>query len=454
MRITPLAIDLFARDIPFARPFRFGAVTVNAAPQAYARVEIAVEGHGRAMGSAAELMPPRWFDKRTEKSAEATVEDLRCSARASAEAFLMRRRSDTAFGHSLALLEAGEALVGEAGLSRLSANFGPSLIDKAILDAMGRATGRSFVDLLKGNAVGLDARATPDLSDAALAARLGKLSPARRIAVRHTIGFLDALEGPDSLAADIAAQGPSFLKIKLSGDLDADVARLSAIAALVERIAPNAQATLDGNEQLTPDVLFALVERLLHDPALAGFARRLVHVEQPLDRRVTFAAPLRLPAGAPPVILDEADDRLSAFAESLALGYRGVSSKMCKGLYKALINAARVDEANARTGGGHLISGEDLTCQPGLAVQQDTAFAAALGIAHVERNGHHYVNGFGPAPANEVRGFLAAHPRLYEETGEGRARLAIRDGELAIESLYGPGFASGAEPAWGSLAPL
>ena len=54
------------------------------------------------------------------------------------------------------------------------------------------------------------------------------------------------------------------------------------------------------------------------------------------------------------------------------------------------LNAARVAEGRGRL----LLSGEDLTAQAGLAVQQDTALAASLGVTHIERNGHHYVDGF------------------------------------------------------------
>ena len=99
------------------------------------------------------------------------------------------------------------------------------------------------------------------------------------------------------------------------------------------------------------------------------------------------------------------------------------------------------------------MSAEDLTCQAGLAVQQDLALASLLGLAHCERNGHHYVDGFGAAPAAEQQAFAAAHGDLYETAG-GRPRLAIRGGRIAIGSLAQPGFAHGADPDFSSLLPL
>jgi len=95
----------------------------------------------------------------------------------------------------------------------------------------------------------------------------------------------------------------------------------------------------------------------------------------------------------------------------------------------------------------YLMSAEDLTIQAGLALQQDLALVSLLGITHVERNGHHYVNGMADLPAAEQQAFLAAHRDLYE-TSHGAVRVRIDGGRLAIGSLSGPGYASGAAPLW------
>jgi hypothetical protein len=147
-----------------------------------------------------------------------------------------------------------------------------------------------------------------------------------------------------------------------------------------------------------------------------------------------------------PVIIDESDDSLEAFPRAKALGYLGVSSKTCKGLYKALINRARC----AAWGEQYFMSGEDLTIQPGLALQQDLALVSLLGVTHVERNGHHYVNGMAALPKPEQDAFLAAHPDLYERS-HGAVRLRIEGGNLQIGSLDCEGFASRAMPDWKSM---
>ena len=91
------------------------------------------------------------------------------------------------------------------------------------------------------------------------------------------------------------------------------------------------------------------------------------------------------------------------------------------------------------------MSAEDLTTQGGVAVQQDLALATLVGATHVERNGHHYVDGMAGAPESEQRAFLGAHPDLYR-LSDGRVRLAIRDGAVALGSLATPGLAVGVMP--------
>jgi len=96
------------------------------------------------------------------------------------------------------------------------------------------------------------------------------------------------------------------------------------------------------------------------------------------------------------------------------------------------------------------MSGEDLTLQSGLAVQQDLALASLIGLDHLERNGHHYVRGMEDLPEGEQRAFLEAHRDLYTNDG-GLVRLEIKQGVLQIASLSCPGFASAAEPEWAAM---
>ena len=326
----------------------------------------------------------------------------------------------------------------------LAAAFGPAEIDKAILDALLRAYGQDIFTGLAGNIAGLDARLTPDIDDGVIAGYLWSRNPEKRIMVRHTVGMAD----PVAQLPDIHAQtGCRYFKLKLSGDVAADTQRLGDIAATLDAEDIDYRVTLDANEQYAShDALAALGEGMLSRPQFENFLQRLLYVEQPLPRDLTFATPLGGFGKSFAVIVDEGESDYDTFPKALALGYRGISSKACKGIYKSLINGARAAHWSGADAARTFLAGEDLTCKAGLAVQQDLALLAFHGVAHSERNGHHYVGGFPATPADEVRAFQAAHPDLYEER-DGQVVLAINGGALAVGSLSQPGFASGVDPA-------
>src|SRR6478735_8262265 len=162
-------IAFFERPGHFARPFRFGAITINATPQLFVRVEIEVEGRGTAVGASAEMMVPKWFDKRPELSPAQTVDGLRRSLQIARGLYLARTGFQTAFDLHAACIGAQVAACAKESIPALAAAFGPAEIDKAILDALLRAADQSFFDGMAGNIVGLDARLSPDLTDADIA---------------------------------------------------------------------------------------------------------------------------------------------------------------------------------------------------------------------------------------------------------------------------------------------
>ena len=227
------------------------------------------------------------------------------------------------------------------------------------------------------------------------------------------------------------------------------------IASVLDRL-PWYAVTLDGNEQFeSAAAVDDFWRRVGATRALDRLGAVTMFLEQPLPRAVALAGDVSPLDASLPLLIDESDATLDAFPLALRCGYRGVSSKSCKGFYKSLLNAARCTQANAVPGPRIFLSGEDLTAQAGVAVQQDLALVGLLGLTHVERNGHHYVDGFAGqgAGATEQRAFLAAQPGLYRDDG-GNVRLAIRDGTIDLSSLNAPGFASCAEPDWTSLTPL
>ena len=273
-----------------------------------------------------------------------------------------------------------------------------------------------------------------------------------RVAIRHTVGLDDQVEGAGGVADTRENAGARYFKLKLNGDPRADTARLVRIGKQLATLSYDYRVTLDANEQYADLTgLSVLADRLDHDSALKPIAAKLLYIEQPMPRDITGQAPLGALAGRD-FIIDEADDCYEAFPVARALGYRGISSKSCKGIYKSIVNATRAAKWSAR-GEKYFMTSEDLTCQAGLAVQQDLALGALLGVIHAERNGHHYVDGFADTPASEAQAFLAGHPDLYQRDGN-TIRLSIHDGDLLTGSLRSPGFATSVHPDWQALPPL
>jgi hypothetical protein len=451
LRLIVHDIALFERAVAFARPFRFGAVVVEAATQTFVRVEIEVEGKGRATGASAELLAPKWFDKRAHLSAEETVDELKRSLAIARDLYLSAPGFDSAFGLHAQHVAAQVAACAKEDIPPLAATFGPAEIDKAILDALLRSAGVNVFDGMAQNIAGIDARLSPDLAHDDIARFLAARRRTERVAVRHTVGLTDTIEGRGGVADPNENSGARYFKLKLGGDPVADCERLTRIGAQLATLPHDYSVTVDANEQYADlAALGELVDRLDRDIALRPIASRLLYIEQPMPRDVTRQSPLG--SLGRDVIIDEADDCYDAFPTAKALGYRGISSKSCKGFYKSIVNATRAAKWSV-VGERYFVSSEDLTCQAGLAVQQDLALGALLGITHAERNGHHYVDGFGDAPAAEAESFMAAHPDLYASRG-GKIHLAIHDGNLLTGSLTGPGFATSVHPEWSSLAPL
>jgi hypothetical protein len=451
-RLAVRNIDFFERAVRFSRPFRFGAVVVTSASQLFVRVEIEMEGGKTFVGASAEMLVPKWFDKRAHLCPEQTVDELRRSLEISRELYLASSSFDTAFGYHASRIAAQLEVCAREDIPSLAAIFGSAEIDKAILDALLQSANIDFFKGMSANIAGIDARLTPDLGNEDIAQFLTRRRRLDRVAVRHTVGLDDAIEGEGGVADVKENAGARYFKLKLAGDPDADAVRLIRIGKALAKLTYVTRVTLDANEQFCDLVsLQDLVDRLRGDAALEPIASRLLYIEQPMPRDLTRAVPLGA-LTAFDFIIDEADDSYGAFPAARLLGYRGISSKSCKGFYKSILNATRAakwSEARAK----FFITGEDLTCQAGLSVQQDLALGALIGMTHMERNGHHYVDGFEETAEEEANAFLAAHPDLYVRNAS-RVRLAIDDGDLLTKSLVKPGFATGAHPLWPTMSPL
>jgi hypothetical protein len=454
----------------FARmPFRFGVVTMRAAAQAVLEATVEMPDGRRGKGYAADFLSYKWFDKRPEKTPADNVADL-LSALRTARGIYAEAAPDTPFGLWLALHPEIESRVTAAGFNRLGASFGSSMVERAVIDAVGRMLGQPFDRMVRDGILDIRPAAVfTELDDHSVPAAL-PARPLSAVGLRHTVGLVDPIaagdvdpsDAPDdgfpvSLEAYIEKEGLRFLKVKVSGETDADLDRLSAIAEVMARAPQPVTITLDGNEQYRSLDGFAdLMQRLRSIPSMQTFCDAVLFVEQPLSREVAMAESIDPHAAETigrPLIIDEADGWTSAFHEAMDLGYRGVSHKNCKGVYRSLLNLALANARNRAAGETRFfLSAEDLTTLPVVSLQSDLAVVATLGIGHVERNGHHYFRGLDHLSAAERERALSRHPDLYRPHGN-TAALRIDGGCLSLSSLQVPGLGVADPPDIDRLVP-
>jgi hypothetical protein len=324
-----------------------------------------------------------------------------------------------------------------------------------MIEAFCRAQGRPFHQLLKGNEFGIRLGEIHQTLGGKAPADLLPGQPLTRIVARHTVGLADPLvEGdiaasdrlddglPQSLAACIQAYGLRHFKIKVQGDRERDIDRLSRIAEVVAAHAPRDFAfSLDGNEQFHSLTEFQdFWQQVYHQPKLRPFFAHLLFVEQPFHRDVALdpeaMKPLRRWVPRPPLIIDESDGELTSLDQALRLGYAGTSHKNCKGVFKSIANACLLaDIRRVQPALGAVLSGEDLANIGPVALLQDLAVCACLGITSVERNGHHYFAGLSMFPPAVQQQVLEAHADLYHPSRSGWPTLTIRDGMVATRSV-------------------
>jgi hypothetical protein len=100
------------------------------------------------------------------------------------------------------------------------------------------------------------------------------------------------------------------------------------------------------------------------------------------------------------------------------------------------------------------MSSEDLTHAPVIPLHQDLCVAAALGMTHTERNGHHYIEGFRFLSPVEREAALREFPGLYSERSGSLPHLRTVDGRLDLKEINAHALGTRSEPDWASMASL
>ena len=475
MTVQVLSSGLQVRDMRTRMPFRYGIASMTQVPHVVLSLQVEVDGQVTT-GRSAESLAPKWFTKVATSPFRQDLQDMLQVIQEAIGHVTAAGPQPDPFSLWAAMYEAQNAREVSPRWPALLLNLGTSLVERALIDAACRARGQTLAQILRQDAFGYrGAYFHPSLVDlppgSALPAR-----PLTEIMVRHTIGLGDPLREsniapadrvpdglPQSLDAVIRSYGIHYLKIKIGGDVAADIARMRAIASVLQEHPRRFPFTLDGNEQYQSFADFREFWTVLaQDGELAGFLRDLLFIEQPLHRDVAMhpeaTRALRSWTHHPPVIVDESDGDIHGLARALDCGYQGTSHKNCKGIFKSIANVCRLQQMQAENPGQTwVLSGEDLTNVGPIALMQDLAMLASLGIPHAERNGHHYFTGLSMHERPVQETVMVQHPDLYQwrHTGDTRCpAVHIEDGRLQIGSTVQAPFGYGPELDLAGFQPL
>src|SRR6266851_5772911 len=341
-RVTVREVRLAERDVRLRMPFRFGVVTLTESPQIFVRARVALADGREGWGMAAEMLAAKWFDKNTALTNEDNFVQLRTSVRTCADHYLGDRTPRTPFGLFAAHYADQMKACATKQLNPLVAGYGPALMDRAVLDAVCRLHGVSFYEAMRTNLAGMaPADLARDLKGFDVDAFLRALRPLASVHARHTVGLVDPITAadqtpenrvkdglPETLEEVVTEYGHTYFKLKVSGDVRADLARLTAIAAVLDRADAPYHATLDGNEQYESVAgiteLWTAMERA---PALRRLVASTLFIEQPITRKVALDCDVSALSARRSVIIDESDGEIDSFVTARARGYRGVSTK-------------------------------------------------------------------------------------------------------------------------------
>ncbi|WP_417847453.1 hypothetical protein [Thalassoglobus sp.] len=433
-------------------------------PLGHIRLVLQDSDGNETFGCAGDRLSVRWLDKRPGRSLDLKRRELVQLLNDAKEIALSVGEFETPFefwekAHPQ-IMQRGRQMQQED----LTSSYASAQFERAVLDAFCRAHEKPIFEMVKTGQVGFEAASIhPELKGFPFEQSLPQ-RPLSQFWIRHTIGSSDPLTEADLNAANRANDGlPEtleeyvredrirYFKIKVSGNPDQDLQRLSAIwDVIVSAQAP--VITLDANEAF--DDLKTFEKFLVRfDRELTGMFQHVAYIEQPLRRQLTLDPTTKKSitrlAELKSLLIDESDGTTDSYRRALDIGYDGTSHKNCKGVFKSLANYALMMK-RAETGRSTFLSAEDLQNLPVVPLQQDFTTLGILGIEHCERNGHHYNFGLSMLSEKDRANAIASHPDLYVGK-EGEGFLNIQNGQVNCASLQCSGFGVANEPDWASM---
>ena len=468
-------IELYVRESPPGRMAfslgKKGSVDVTkgrVSPLGHVRMIVADSKGNETFGCSADRLSVRWLDKRPGRSLDLKRRELVTLIEQARALYLEEGKE---FSSPFELWQRCHSQImrlgAKANQESLTSSFASALFERAVVDACCRHQDLPVFVAAKLGRLGFQpASIHPEVKGLSWENSLPRY-PRAEFAIRHTVGGLDPISKqdlpeekrvndglPETLEEYIKEDGIRHFKVKVSGDVDADLERMAKVWGVVSQ-SLEPVITLDANEAYENlDDFTKFVRRF--EAEQVGCFQHVEYIEQPLPRRLTLdpktTKNIRDIAEAKPLLIDEADGELTSYRRALGIGYLGTSHKNCKGFFKSLANHALMTH-RAFGGQATFLSGEDLQNLPIVPLQQDFATLGILGLDHCERNGHHYNFGLQLLSDKDKARAVKRHPDLYVKRGD-EWFLNITNGTVECFTIHGPGFGVQDEPDWPSMMPL
>ena len=453
MNIKVKHADIHRIELNTRLPAKYGIVTMTGAPHVFIRVVIEVDGKIQ-YGIAADNLPPKWFKKDPEQTLEDEIDEMLCVIQHAI--FLSQGLSGSSAFDLWRQLDFAQREWGQVeNLPPLQSNFGTTLVERAIIEAVCKSLDMPFAKAVRCNALGIHLGDMDERLASLQPSDLLPPQPRYHVIARHTVGMADPLTDaeidteqrlddglPQSLAACIQRYGLKHFKVKISGDVQQDSQRLKRIAnILAEQVTRDPVITFDGNEYFHTLTDFSEYwTKITLSTNLQPLLERLLFVEQPFHRDVALNSDvlhkLKSWSQRPRLIIDESDADPQSLARALELGYHGTSFKNCKGVFRGIAAACLIRKLqHDNPHAGYVLSGEDLGNIGPVALLQDLAVATTLGIESIERNGHHFFAGLSAFPQRVQEQVLHHHQDLYVASALGWPTVRIDCGELNLRSV-------------------
>lgn len=445
MYISFIKADLNILNMKARMPFKYGIATLTALPHLFVRVELLINDKV-SIGISSDGLAPKWFTKDPTSSFEDDINEMFMVIQNAVKLAQEIEQKENIFLFWKELYKKQAEWGKKTKLPPLLTSFGVSLVERAVISAFCQACNQPFHELIKDGRLGFNLQDIyPEFDNSTLRQALPKL-PSDNIEVRHTVGLADPItrdeieateivdDGlPESFEENMRVYGIKKLKIKLSGNLEFDKERLLKIQQIMTNLNRDFSFTLDGNEFfICAEDFKDYWEKLSNISQLKSLFERLLFVEQPIHRDFALSEEtgkcFKSWKAKPKIIIDESDAELHSAQKALALGYSGTSHKNCKGIFKSIANACLMYKNKG------ILSAEDLCNVGPVALQQDIATVAALGISHVERNGHQYMPGLSMFPENIRQETVSRHGDLYK-VHNGFPVVNISSGSININSV-------------------